>query len=203
MDLYAGKLQFNGEWMIIDLADKTPAIVVSPKQAIVLCISTVQRDSFAVWDVMHDDGSTSCAWGWYGTKFEDAVEEYRRRLEVMLRERIETRAIRERATEDGRNAAKWLVDGNTKDPEAVLRRLSNGIADGDPQIMDELPSPRLGGEFADDPTWEDVLKAELDEYSDERLFNGEYDGLEDVYHEAFQEGVEAEINDMLREHVEA
>lgn len=177
-------------------------MVTSPKRAIVLAV--VQDDSgsildrFVTWDVSYDEESMTCSWGHYHRKFEDAVVDYRERLKKHLQDKWETRAIRQRGLEDGSAAASWLVDGNTPDPVAALERLVKGINDGDPEILDELPSPRIGGEFADDPTWEDILQAELNEYSEERVVNGEYWDLEDVYRQSYSEGVEKELRHKLR-----
>lgn len=195
-------VSFNGGWTLVDLHDTTPDTIVSPKRAIVLAV--VQDDSgsildrFVTWDVSYDEESMTCSWGHYHRKFEDAVVDYRERLKKHLQNRSEVRAIRQRGLEDGSAAASWLVDGNTNDPVAVLERLVSGIYDGDPEILDALPSPRIGGEFADDPTWEDVLQSELDQYSEERVMNGEYDDLEDVYRSSFQEGVEKELRHKLK-----
>jgi hypothetical protein len=61
-----------------------------------------------------------------------------------------------RATNDGEAAASWWVEvAWTPEHCADLLRKIN---DGDPEVLDELPSPRLGGEFADEPMWIDVLR---------------------------------------------
>lgn len=193
---------FNGGWTLIDYQDTTPVTISSPKRAIVIAVvqddTNSIRDRFVTWDVMYDENSMSCSWGHYFDKFEDAVEDYRQRLAKYLQDKEENREIKRRGMEDGSMAASWLVDGNTPDPIQALQRLVQGIEDGDPEILDELPQPRLGGEFADDPTWEDILKEELDEYSDDRLFNGEYDDLENSYHEGFTEGIEKELRHKLK-----
>lgn len=106
----------------------------------------------------------------------------------------ESHIISRRAYEDGKNAASWLVDGNTPDPGAVLVRLAKGIEDGDPEIMDELPEPRLSGEMADEPTWERVIEDEL-----QRRPSDDGDGaLFQEYGEHFQEGVIDKISEMVR-----
>jgi hypothetical protein len=195
-------VSFNGGWTLIDLTDTTPQGIVIPKRAIVLAV--VQDDSgsildrFVTWDVSYDDASMSCSWGHYHRKFEDAVVDYRERLKTYLRDKDESRAIYSRGKEDGRSAASWLIDGNTPHPEEVLDRLIDGIEEGDPAILDELPQPRLGGEFADDPTWEDILKAELDEYDEERVQGDGYVFLEDQYHSGFQAGVEEWLRETIK-----
>jgi hypothetical protein len=201
MKLYSGK-HVTAEWVILDFTDTTPETMVSPKTAIVIAFfpddSNSIRDKFVTWEVSHDDIRFGYSYGHYFDKFEDAVGDYRKRLAIHLRDRQEQRAIRERGMDDGVAAASWLVDGNTPHPEEVLDRLVDGLENGDPAIIDDLPHPRLGGEFADDPTWEDVLQAELEEYDEERVQNGEYEDLFDVYCIAFSEGVEKEIRRMMK-----
>ena len=102
----------------------------------------------------------------------------------------DTEAMRVRGTQDGRNAASWMVDGNTPNPGMFLSKLITGMEEGDPAIMDSLPEPRVGGEWADDPNWEQICMDELDRYED-----GE-DEMFAVYTEAFHEGVEAQIREM-------
>lgn len=104
-------------------------------------------------------------------------------------------AMSKRGFNDGENAASWLIDGNTVAPYAALTRLIQGMEDGDPEIMDSLPHPRVGGEFADDPTWEQICQDEVEHYGDD----GESE-LFAVYTEAFHEGVEAQIRKMHREY---
>jgi hypothetical protein len=106
--------------------------------------------------------------------------------------------IRRRGFEDGKAAATWLVDGNTPDPYAVLSRLKNGIEDGDPEIMDQLPQPRINGEFADDPTWGDILREETELAADDDGEPSPYeDELFEIYCEAFSNGVDDQITGML------
>jgi hypothetical protein len=52
-------------------------------------------------------------------------------------------------TEHGRAAGSWVIDGNTsaETAQAIVR----GYEDGDPGIMDMMPSP-LSGEWADGMT---------------------------------------------------
>ena len=106
------------------------------------------------------------------------------------REKLENAAMHKRGFDDGENAAAWLVDGNTEQPFEFLTKLIKGLEDGDPAIIDQLPEPRVGGEFADDPTWEQICIEEVERYEDseEELFA--------VYNEAFHEGVEAQIRKM-------
>jgi len=93
--------------------------------------------------------------------------------------------------ERGLAAGSWVVDGNTS--EATARRLLEGIEDGDPEILDGLPSAPLSGEFADDLTPRDVLDwYELGE---------DDDGADDVlaaFEEGFARGVIDEVTRSAR-----
>lgn len=70
----------------------------------------------------------------------------------------------------GRAAASWFFDGSTE--RETYQRVLEGIEDGDPAIMDELPYGPLSGEWAGDPTYESVL-ADLG-------VEAEYDGADDL-----------------------
>lgn len=74
----------------------------------------------------------------------------------------------------GENAGSWVIDGNTT--ESTARAILAGIEDGDPEILDHLPSPQWGGEWAGDPTYEQLAveyggltSAEADDYYGEAL----------------------------------
>jgi len=105
----------------------------------------------------------------------------------------ENAIIRTRGIRDGENAASWLIDGNTPDTAVRLLDLVKGMDDGDPEVLDSLPTPRLGGEWADEPTWEDICMEEINRYED-----GE-DDLYAIYTEAFHDGVESQIRKMNKE----
>ncbi len=78
----------------------------------------------------------------------DLFEEFER-IETEARDSLGT--IVAKAEEDGYSAGvaagSWVVDGNTS--EATARRILEGIAEGDPVVMDSLPSSPLSGEWAD------------------------------------------------------
>lgn len=95
-------------------------------------------------------------------------------------------AARSLGEQHGRNAGSWVVDGNTDDES--MRSLLQGIEDGDPAVMDELPSAPLSGEWAGDPTPASVF-AELDMSGDED-YAGE---ILTVYEEAFSDAVTDEV----------
>lgn len=73
--------------------------------------------------------------------------------------------MREAGAEHGRNAASWVLDGNSSPEQAAW--LLKGIEDGDPMILDQLPSSPLSGEWADESTpasvFRDVLGLDLHE----------------------------------------
>jgi len=64
-------------------------------------------------------------------------------------------AMRELGTIAGQNDGSWAVDGNTsaETAQAIIR----GYEDGDPEVMDMMPSP-LSGEFADGPFLPDIFE---------------------------------------------
>jgi hypothetical protein len=77
----------------------------------------------------------------------------------------------------GKAAGSCVVDGNT--PQESARRLLQGIEDGDPEVLDQLPGAPLSGEWAGALMPRDVLAwYELDE---------EHDAADDVLR-AFEDG---------------
>jgi hypothetical protein len=139
-----------------------------------------------------------CVWGHYHFQLEDALGEFNVRVnkeQNMLNMRV-------RGYSDGTAAATWIVDGNTDDPAGYLGRLLAGMADGDPQIMDELPAPRLSGEYADDPSWNDILRDECE--GAEFILEHDLDGdLYDAYEDKFHEAVEKQIREMYKSYTAA
>jgi hypothetical protein len=98
---------------------------------------------------------------------------------VSERDRLEVRGYR-----DGYAAATWFAPHD----EETARRILDGIDAGDPEVLDALPPPRLRGEFADEPTWNNILEDEDCEDSDDgrpELF--------DAYCYAFSCAAEREI----------
>jgi hypothetical protein len=74
------------------------------------------------------------------------------------RDRVEARGYA-----DGHAAATWVEVPD----EETARKILAGFSEGDPEVLDALPAPRLGGEYADDPTWSDVLREEGCDDSDD------------------------------------
>ena len=71
----------------------------------------------------------------------------------------------------GLSAASWFFC-DTTDREEYARLLS-GLEDGDPEILDSLPSSPLSGEWADDPTpatvFADLALTGDEDYADDVL----------------------------------
>ena len=100
---------------------------------------------------------------------------------------LEDRA-REMGADHGRAAASWYFDGNTTDE--TYRATLAGIEEGDPVIMEALPSSPLSGEWADDPTRATVL---------EDLGVDPEDDTADDYLRAYEDGFsEASLHEIER-----
>jgi hypothetical protein len=111
------------------------------------------------------------------------------RLNVWI-EMIEKEIIRQRGYTDGRAAGTWVFDGNTQ--EAHFKRIQQGVKDGDPMYIDMLPQPSIGGEFAGEQTWDDLVAEELF-WEKEAVQYMDTQELHDTYCEAFGQGVEDEV----------
>ena len=96
---------------------------------------------------------------------------------------------REAGERAGRNAGSWVVDGNTSDKARAALR--DGIADGDPEVMDRLPWCDLSGQWADWLTEADVI-GETDA-DPESMEPEELDELVEAYREAFDAAMVAEV----------
>lgn len=107
-----------------------------------------------------------------------------------VRNLCEVRILWLRGHADGKYAGQWVFDGNT--PAETVLLTQAGIKNGDPAILDSLPQTRLGGEWADDPTWADILKDEV-EWDIDDPNTDQRDDLHDAYCEGFSQGVEDEV----------
>ena len=105
-----------------------------------------------------------------------------------LRDRIDMELIGREGYRNGRSAATW-IDGDPKN----LQRILKGIEDGDPEVLDSLPSPDFSGEWADSPTWTDVWSSALGIDAEWAMHMHDTDELEDEYREKYAEGVNDEI----------
>lgn len=99
--------------------------------------------------------------------------------ELSERDRLEARGY-----SDGHAAATWFAP----EDERAARWILDGLDAGDPDVLDYLPSPRLGGEWADEPTWSNILAYEGCEDSDDGRPE-----LLDAYQYAYACAVEREI----------
>lgn len=83
-------------------------------------------------------------------------------------------------------------NGNTTDE--TYRAFAQGLADGDPEILDRLPSAPLNGEWADDPTPTSLLH----DLGVEDDGPGRWDFLLDAFEVGFESGVSDEVVFTLR-----
>jgi hypothetical protein len=102
-----------------------------------------------------------------------------------------------RATKLGHDAgiaaASWVFDGNTS-PD-TYRRYAEGIAAGDPEILDSLREPNLSGEYADDYSERDLARdLGIEPYSDDS------DAAATAWAEAASEAFWAEVERIARLH---
>jgi hypothetical protein len=89
--------------------------------------------------------------------------------------------------EAGTAAGSWVIDGNTT--EDAARTILEGIADGDPEVMDALPSAPLSGEWAGAPLPRDILRdLDADEYDDDAA-----DEILRAYEDGYSRGVVDEV----------
>lgn len=98
--------------------------------------------------------------------------------------------------EDGataaRNVATWTTDGNGD--VATYARMLQGLEDGDPAVLDSLPTPNLSGEQADGPTPSSLAADHLPDDIDGQ--DGAYgseslESVADVLTTAWEAGVDA------------
>jgi len=103
----------------------------------------------------------------------------------------------------GVNAASWYFDSSDPKDED-FKRVLKGLADGDPAILDTLPSGWLAGEYADDPTPQSLYR-ELGMSDDQiEVFSryGLIDEISDAYEQAAGEAAEAWVVDYCQEQLQ-
>lgn len=101
-------------------------------------------------------------------------------------------------SDHGRNAGAWVLDGNSD--EATARRILEGIAEGDQEIMDMMPAP-LSGEWAGESVPELVHASGLDWdrlHTDDMADRNDVDTWADAYEEAFSAAYWAEVERAAR-----
>jgi len=99
-------------------------------------------------------------------------------------------AAAELGREAGHNAGTWVIDGNTTVETA--RKIPQGYEDGDPEVMDMQPSP-LSGEWADDPTIQNVLDDIASEAEVWEIDPDSEDDLLIVYENSYSDGYWHEV----------
>jgi hypothetical protein len=107
----------------------------------------------------------------------------------------------ELGAEHARNAASWIVDGNTE--RELIPTVLEMIDNGDPAVSDYLPrEPNLSGEYADDMT-PSVLYREItgSDISSDR--GALVDTLADAYEAGVSDTFYAECERILRAALEA
>jgi hypothetical protein len=106
-----------------------------------------------------------------------------------LRDEIELELIGRDGYAAGRSAAGWV----NMDDRAGIKMLVKGIEDGDPAILDMLPHPDFGGEWADSPRWSDVWASALGIDAEWAAHCHDTEDLESKYREKYDEGVQDEL----------
>ena len=102
--------------------------------------------------------------------------------------------------EAGLAAASWFFDGDTD--EETYSRVLAGMDEGDPEVMDTLPSGWLSGEYAGDPTPQtlaDDLGVDISDMEEADAF----DGLCAAYERAADDASYEEIERRARLHVDS
>jgi hypothetical protein len=100
-------------------------------------------------------------------------------------------------------AASWyeLPDGSrSRHDERALRALADGIADGDPVVLDALPAPDLSGQWADRTSGPALYRDACDTAGLVES-GGEYasfDAICDAYESAFASAVCDEVSRRVR-----
>jgi hypothetical protein len=152
----------------------------------------------------HPFQTDSCFWGHYFNHLQDALNDFEERVEAITHEKAHHEALKNRGIEDGTHAASWLVDGNTPEPVRKLRWILQGMEDGDPEILDQLPHPSFCGEWAGEGfnEWARIL---LDEEVIEDIV--EYDDDNDrewlaSYEEGWDEGLYKELRRMYESYAD-
>lgn len=104
---------------------------------------------------------------------------------------------------EGQSAASWTFDGNTT--EDTYRRILQGIDNGDPEILDELPAADLSGQWADGLTPRGLAEQAADAVdgidASDLMGQTTLDHICDAYEVAFGDAVASEVERIAREHL--
>lgn len=137
-------------------------------------------------DLASDEAGFDCLVAWYVLESVARwLEDHGDEIEEEERERFE-----QLGREAGETASTW-VDINSHDD---ARALLGGFEEGDPALYDRLPSPDFSGQWADEPTWLDVLEREEIEPGD--------DHRPDLL-DAFEAGYSAAVEEALTKRARA
>ena len=111
-------------------------------------------------------------------------------------------------TEHGTNAAEWYLQDVLRSTRSAveIKRITDGINDGDPEIMDSLPTADLSGQWADTLTgpalveqaaWESLGDdADADDLAE--FAGNAFTDVCDAYEYAYSDAVTAEIERACR-----
>lgn len=105
---------------------------------------------------------------------------------VREREAIDT--ARNIGRDHGRNAASWFFDGTTD--RATYEAVRRGLEGDDPEILDQLPTADLSGQWADGYTLTDLARDCGTDEDDEIV---DVNAMVAAYEEGHMEGVRYEI----------
>lgn len=121
-------------------------------------------------------------------------------MKTMTNEQLETE-LSEATTlgrVHGEKTASWFFDGNTS--QETYERVHKGLQDGDPVIMDSLPSSPLSGEWADQMTPRRLLM-ELG-WNEESVSAEQQDEICETYEQSFNDAVQREVERIANYHLQ-
>ena len=100
---------------------------------------------------------------------------------------------RRKGREDGATAASWFFSDEAT--ERTYQRVIQGIEDGDPEIMDDLPQPDLSGQWADGLTGPELFREACEHagLDPEEWLEAGFGDVCNAYEDAFLETVEHQI----------
>lgn len=112
--------------------------------------------------------------------------------EVTLAEELAAR----QGARDGKAMAEWAIEPDRLSPEA-MRRILNGIEEGDPRVLEAFREPDLSGEYTGEPTPQSLAEElGLDPENDDLSLAAE------AWEEAARDAFWGEIQRILNYHLE-